>query len=91
MLLALDASAGEPPVLIMHRTALQPVLTIAYLSIPVVNNLLQRGGSRQVMNTSFGAFRLVNTYGAFGNVGQARYEAVVSVTHDGQTWQTQAG
>ena len=36
---------------------------IAYLSIPVVQNLLS---SRQAMNTSFDSFRIVNTYGAFG-------------------------
>lgn len=36
---------------------------IAYLSIPVVQNLLS---SRQAMNTSFDPLRLVNTYGAFG-------------------------
>ena len=36
-----------------------------------VKNLLQLEG-RQMMNASFGAFRLVNTYGAFGNVGKER-------------------
>lgn len=36
---------------------------IAYLSIPVVQNLLS---SRQHMNTSFEPLRIVNTYGAFG-------------------------
>lgn len=36
---------------------------IAYLSVPVVMNLLS---SRQVMNTSFDPLRIVNTYGAFG-------------------------
>ncbi len=30
------------------------------------------------MNSSFGAFRLVNTYGAFGSVGEARYEPIIS-------------
>ena len=62
------------------------VLLIGYLSIPVVQNLLQAEGRRQVMNASFGAFRLVNTYGAFGNVGKERYEAIVSVSHDKRTW-----
>ena len=38
-------------------------LVLAYLSIPVVQNLLS---SRQAMNTSFDSFRIVNTYGAFG-------------------------
>lgn len=36
---------------------------IAYLSIPVIQNLLS---PRQAMNTSFDPLRLVNTYGAFG-------------------------
>lgn len=36
---------------------------IAYLSIPVVQNLLS---PRQAMNTSFDPLRIVNTYGAFG-------------------------
>ena len=38
------------------------------------------------MNASFGAFRLVNTYGAFGSVGEARYEPIISLSHDGATW-----
>ncbi|XP_065185827.1 lipase maturation factor 1-like [Sycon ciliatum] len=36
---------------------------IAYLSVPVVQNLLS---ARQAMNTSFEPLRIVNTYGAFG-------------------------
>ena len=36
---------------------------LVYLSVPVVQNLLS---SRQLMNTSFHSFRIVNTYGAFG-------------------------
>lgn len=38
-------------------------VVLAYLSIPVVQNLLS---SRQAMNTSFDSFRILNTYGAFG-------------------------
>ncbi len=38
-------------------------LLLAYLSIPVVQNLLS---SKQMMNTSFDSLRIVNTYGAFG-------------------------
>jgi hypothetical protein len=53
-------------------------------SLPVVQNLLQSG---QVMNTSFDAFRLVNTYGAFGSVGKVRTEIIVSGSaDDGVTW-----
>jgi len=61
---------------------------IGSLSIPVIENLLQMGGRRQQMNASFGSFRLVNTYGAFGSVGQARYEPIVSISYDemGKDW-----
>jgi len=52
---------------------------IAYLSIPVVKNLLSE---RQVMNGSFGPLRLVNTYGAFGDVDEIRYEFIVSAASD---------
>ena len=47
-------------------------LMLAYLSVPVVRNLLS---TRQAMNTSFDSFRIVNTYGAFGrycNIGTTR-------------------
>lgn len=60
---------------------------ICYLSWPVVANLLQINPSgRQMMNASFDPFRLVNTYGAFGDVGRARYEPIVSVSPDGTSW-----
>ncbi|XP_064317484.1 lipase maturation factor 1 isoform X2 [Phalacrocorax carbo] len=52
-------------------------LLIAYLSIPVVLNLLN---SRQVMNTSFNPLRIVNTYGAFGSVTKERTEVVLQGT-----------
>nr|XP_009934284.1 PREDICTED: lipase maturation factor 1 [Opisthocomus hoazin] len=52
-------------------------LLIAYLSIPVVLNLLN---SRQVMNTSFNPLRLVNTYGAFGSITKERTEVVLQGT-----------
>ena len=38
------------------------------------------------MNTSFDPFKLVNTYGAFGSVGEGRYEPVVALSDDGKTW-----
>lgn len=59
---------------------------IGTLSQPVVENLLQTSGKHQQMNASFGSFRLVNTYGAFGSVGEARYEPIVSITYNGQDW-----
>ena len=58
---------------------------ILYLSRPVVDNLLSRGGG-QKMNASFDAFRLVNTYGAFGSVGTSRFEVILAVSDDGEQW-----
>ncbi|BFZ13139.1 hypothetical protein BsWGS_16177 [Bradybaena similaris] len=53
-------------------------LLIAYLSIPVVLNLLS---SRQAMNTSFDPLRLVNTYGAFGSITKKRTEVIFQGTN----------
>lgn len=50
---------------------------IAFLSIPVVLNLLS---SRQAMNTSFDSLRLVNTYGAFGSITKERTEVIFEGT-----------
>mmetsp|Transcript_34837 Transcript_34837/g.53416 ORF Transcript_34837/g.53416 Transcript_34837/m.53416 type:complete len:187 (+) Transcript_34837:93-653(+) len=38
------------------------------------------------MNGSFDTFRLVNTYGAFGSVGQARFEPIMSISQNGSEW-----
>ncbi|KAI6646711.1 Lipase maturation factor 1 [Oopsacas minuta] len=54
-------------------------LVIAYLSIPIVQNLFS---SRQVMNTSFDAYRIVNTYGAFGSITKQRTEIIIEATWD---------
>ncbi len=55
---------------------------IALLSIRPALNLLSPG---QVMNTSFDALELVNTYGAFGTVGQERMNVVFEGTADERT------
>jgi hypothetical protein len=52
---------------------------VAWLSLGPVENLLSQ---HQAMNTSFGAFDLVNTYGAFGTVGKERNEIVFEGTDD---------
>jgi hypothetical protein len=49
------------------------------LSIPVINNLLS---PQQAMNTSFDAFRIVNTYGAFGSVTKIRTEVILEGTSE---------
>src|SRR5262245_1724876 len=54
-------------------------LGVAWMSVPVVTNLCS---GHQVMNTSFGSWDLVNTYGAFGSVGRERREIVFEGTTD---------
>src|SRR6202043_4199512 len=49
------------------------------LSYWPVHNMLSR---RQMMNTSFNPYHLVNTYGAFGSVTKARYEIVIEGTEE---------
>ncbi|KAL7561879.1 hypothetical protein ACA910_014254 [Epithemia clementina (nom. ined.)] len=72
----------------LPRNALDGLLLlyIGYLASPVVSNLLQLSGQHQVMNASFDPFRLVNTYGAFGSVGQQRFEPIVLISDDGDDW-----
>ncbi|HZN03261.1 MAG TPA: lipase maturation factor family protein, partial [Candidatus Polarisedimenticolia bacterium] len=52
---------------------------VAVLSLGPVGNMLS---SRQIMNTSFDRLHLVNTYGAFGSVGEVRREIVFEGTAD---------
>jgi lipase maturation factor 1 len=87
-LVGLEGSQRKPVNTIPPRIIIDVALglLIGYLSFPVITNLLQYGGSRQVMNGSFDNFRLVNTYGAFGDVGQARYEPIVSLRMNGTEW-----
>ncbi|XP_010568908.1 PREDICTED: lipase maturation factor 1 [Haliaeetus leucocephalus] len=75
----LKEAAGEPRTGCYVRRVVNISfgLLIAYLSIPVVLNLLN---SRQVMNTSFNPLRIVNTYGAFGSITKERTEVVLQGT-----------
>jgi Lipase maturation factor len=50
---------------------------IAMLSIQPITNMLS---TRQIMNTSFNPFNIVNTYGAFGSVGRARLNVIFEGT-----------
>merc|ERR1719201_2909264 len=54
-------------------------LVLAYASLPVVSNLMAMGG-RQSMNDSFGSFKILNTYGAFGSINQKRTEVILKGT-----------
>merc|ERR1719229_233053 len=67
----------------MEVTLVYIILTCSW---PVIENLLQLNRRRQVMNASFGPWKIINTYGAFGSVGKVRCEAIVSASHDGETW-----
>jgi hypothetical protein len=60
---------------------------VALLSVAPVGNLLSK---RQVMNDSFDPLHLVNTYGAFGSVGQVRHEVVLEGSDDGTDWREYA-
>jgi hypothetical protein len=65
-----------------QRTIWFVVVVICILSIQPIGNLMSSG---QVMNTSFDPFDLVNTYGAFGTVGQERLNVVFEGTSDNDT------
>jgi len=66
----------------MQITAMVVAVVIALLSIQPVINMLSPG---QVMNSSFDPLDLVNTYGAFGSVGQERLNVVFEGTMDDTT------
>jgi hypothetical protein len=63
----------------MLRTAWIITVVIAILSIEPAINLVS---PKQIMNTSFTSLDLVNTYGAFGTVGQERLNVVFEGTMD---------
>jgi hypothetical protein len=76
----LDPEQQQSPANLPHRVVSYLFAAIvAYLSLPVVANLL---GDRQSMNRSYDRLHLVNTYGAFGGVGYQRYELVIEGTAD---------
>jgi hypothetical protein len=54
------------------------VLTVMMTYYPA-RNMISR---RQRMNMSFNAYHLVNTYGAFGNIGRTRREVVIEGTDE---------
>jgi len=54
-------------------------VVVAIKSVPVLQNFLS---SKQAMNRSYDRLALVNTYGAFGSVGDTRHEIVIEGTRD---------
>ncbi len=71
-------AAAEPSRVHLALAAAVSIL-VAYLSIAPVFNLFS---NQQLMNASFDPLDLVNTYGAFGAVGQERDEIVFEGTDD---------
>lgn len=61
----------------MHTTSYIIMALVALLSIQPIVNILSPS---QVMNTSFDPLDLVNTYGAFGSIGQERLNVVFEGT-----------
>jgi hypothetical protein len=71
------AASEAAPSVAMERLSWAITALIALLSVPTVLNLVS---PHQIMNTSFGRFDLVNTYGAFGSVGRERWNVVFEGT-----------
>ncbi|HEY4057473.1 MAG TPA: lipase maturation factor family protein [Kofleriaceae bacterium] len=74
-----------PPVPASHPSRVRPWIlgaictVVAVASIPVIENLASK---HQAMNRSYDRLDLVNTYGAFGSVGETRHELVIEGTRD---------
>ncbi len=76
---AKQAAGHAVPSKPMMTTAWIVTAVIAFLSFQPLANMLSPG---QIMNTSFDPFDLVNTYGAFGSVGEERLNVVFEGTLD---------
>ncbi|MEO8765977.1 MAG: lipase maturation factor family protein [Ginsengibacter sp.] len=76
---AAAAAQKAVPSRAMLITAWMVTAIIMFLSIRPVANMLSPG---QIMNTSYDPLELVNTYGAFGTVGQERLNVVFEGTYD---------
>jgi hypothetical protein len=74
-----DAAARAEPSRSMLTTAWVVTVLVGILSFQPVLNMIS---SRQIMNTSFDPLDLVNTYGAFGSVGEERFNVVFEGTMD---------
>lgn len=67
----------------------QKILTFLLLALVLFKSykpLINLIGPRQVMNTSYDQFHLVNSYGVFGSIGKERYEVIVEGSNDGINW-----
>jgi hypothetical protein len=76
-----ERTAGTEESKARAMTTYALAIVVGLLSLnPIVNML----SPRQVMNTSFDPFDLVNTYGAFGSIGRERFEIVLEGTADAE-------
>lgn len=76
----LSGARATTPMSRFHRGILAVLVAfVTWRSVPVVDNLFF--AERQAMNRSYDPLHLVNTYGAFGSVGDQRFEAVVQGTN----------
>ena len=73
------AAEQSEPSNVQNKVAIALAVLVAYLSIAPVLNL---ASGRQLMNSSYDPFDLVNTYGAFGTVGRERPEIIFEGTDD---------
>lgn len=88
----------SPGCMVRQAANLALGVLVAWLSIPVVLNLLS---PKQVMNSSFNPLRIVNTYGAFGRYcaclgGPSRLPlawvwSLLSIHHMGDPWSGRPG
>jgi hypothetical protein len=78
-LLPIRHAAAAPPSLVFKALVVSFAILVCWLSIAPVRNMLS---PNQIMNTSFNAYHLVGTYGAFGGITRKRYEIVVEGTTD---------
>jgi hypothetical protein len=76
---SLIAAENAQPSRAMTITAWVVTFVIGFLSFRPIANMLSPG---QIMNTSFDPLDLVNTYGAFGTVGQERLNVIFEGTMD---------
>ena len=70
-----NAEVSKP----MQTSAWIVTVIVLFLSVAPVINMIS---SNQIMNTSFDPLDLVNTYGAFGTVGEQRLNVVFEGTDD---------
>src|SRR6185437_15691363 len=71
------AEAAARPSFPMQTAAAVAAVLVGALSVAPVRNLIS---AHQVMNTSFDPLDLVNTYGAFGSVGEERTNVIFEGT-----------